>query len=202
MSCAMKKPAVFGVYGESNTGKTTLVIKLIKRLTSENFKVATVKITDKKIGADTEDTDTWKHGLAGSDLVVFSSPVETDYLLKQNKNIDEILQTINAFDKYDIILVEGANDKKTPKIRLGSIVERENTILSYTGDFDKLVERIKDETNKGCENVEEKICIKINGKQIPLSEFPSDIIKNTISGMLKSLKDVDEIKDVEIHFKL
>ena len=123
-------------------------------------------------------------------------------MLKQNKNIDEILQTINAFDKYDIILVEGANDKKTPKIRLGSIVERENTILSYTGNFDKLVERIKDETNKGCGNVEEKICIKINGKQISLSEFPSDIIKNAISGMLKSLKDVDEIKDVEIHFKL
>jgi hypothetical protein len=42
--------------------------------------------------------------------------------------------------------------------------------------------------------------IKVNGKQIPLTEFPTDFIKNTICGMLKSLKGVDEISDVEIQF--
>jgi len=44
--------------------------------------------------------------------------------------------------------------------------------------------------------------IKVNGKQIPLTEFPADFIKNTICGMLKSLKGVDNIKDVEIRFTL
>ena len=48
----------------------------------------------------------------------------------------------------------------------------------------------------------EKISVKVNGKQIPLSGFPSDVIKNTVCGMLKSLKGVDEIKDVEIRFEL
>ena len=47
----------------------------------------------------------------------------------------------------------------------------------------------------------EDVIIKVNGKQIPLTEFPSDIIKKTITGMLQSLKGVDEIKEVEIHFK-
>lgn len=198
----MKEPVVFGIYGESNTGKTTLMVQLIRQLTCDSYNVATVKKSDKKIGIDAEGKDTWKHCQAGSSLVVFSSSIETDFMVKQKMDTQKIIQHINELGTFDIILVEGANDKKTPKIRLGNIVERENTILSYTGDFDKLVERIKDETNKGCENVEEKICIKINGKQVPLSEFPSDIIKNTICGMLKSLKDVDEIKDVEIHFKL
>lgn len=46
------------------------------------------------------------------------------------------------------------------------------------------------------------ISIKVNGKQIPLTEFPTEIIKNTIHGMLKSLKGVDEIIDVEISFKM
>ncbi len=46
------------------------------------------------------------------------------------------------------------------------------------------------------------ISIKVNGKQIPLTEFPSEIIKNTICGMLKALKGVDEIKDVEISFRM
>ena len=48
----------------------------------------------------------------------------------------------------------------------------------------------------------EKISIKVNGKEIPLTEFPTDIIKNTIVGMLKSLKGVEKIEDVEIRFKL
>ena len=44
--------------------------------------------------------------------------------------------------------------------------------------------------------------IKVNGKQIPLTEFPTDFIKNTICGMLKSLKGVDEINEVEIQFTM
>lgn len=43
--------------------------------------------------------------------------------------------------------------------------------------------------------------IKVNGKNVQLNEFTSEFIKNTIIGMLKSLKDVDEkIEDVEIRF--
>lgn len=45
------------------------------------------------------------------------------------------------------------------------------------------------------------INIKINGKTIPLSEFPADFIKNSICGMLSTLKGVDEIKTVEIKFE-
>jgi hypothetical protein len=48
----------------------------------------------------------------------------------------------------------------------------------------------------------EDICIKVNGKEIKLTEFPTEIIKNTICGMLKSLKGVEEIKNVEISFNL
>ncbi len=44
------------------------------------------------------------------------------------------------------------------------------------------------------------ITIKVNGKNIPLTEFPSELIKNTISGMLRTLKGVEEIKTVEIKF--
>ena len=47
-----------------------------------------------------------------------------------------------------------------------------------------------------------EIKVKVNGKNIPLTEFPKKFIIKTICGMLKSLKDVDEIKDVEISFTL
>jgi hypothetical protein len=34
--------------------------------------------------------------------------------------------------------------------------------------------------------------LMINGKKIPLTEFPRDFIQHTIFGMVKSLKGVDE----------
>jgi molybdopterin-guanine dinucleotide biosynthesis protein B len=145
MHVTMKKPAVIGFYGESKTGKTTLIIEIIKRLTNEGLKVATVKITDKNIGIDTEGKDTWKYSKAGSELVVFSSPIETDFIHAKSNTISKIINNIKKMDEFDIIIVEGAHDKNIPKIRIGDIKERENTIFTYNRDFDGLIEMIKNE---------------------------------------------------------
>ena len=58
-------PFVVGFYGKSNSGKTTLVTKLIEKLSNEGFKVASVKMTDKEISIDSKQKDTWKHSKAG-----------------------------------------------------------------------------------------------------------------------------------------
>lgn len=198
----MKNPVVFGFYGESNTGKTSLIVKIIKQLTNEKFKVATVKITDKNIGIDTEGKDTWKHNQAGSTIVVLSSPLETGFIIKQNKNTEFILQHIAELTDCDVVLIEGANDPRTPKIRLGkNIQERENTIISYDGKLDSIIELIKGKIEKRKNNETGKVVVRINGKQIPLTEFPSEFIKRTIIGMIGSLKGVDKINKVEIYLK-
>ncbi len=144
----MKNTAVFGFYGESDSGKTSLIVKVIKRLSNEKLKVATVKISDKNIGMDTEGKDTWKHNQAGSLLTVLSSPIETDFIIKQNKNIEEIIQNIEKLIDCDVILIEGANDSSIPKIKIGNIQERENTIMLYDGKIDSITELIKDEIEK------------------------------------------------------
>jgi len=190
--------AVFGIYGKSDSGKTSLIVEIIKRLSKEEINVASIKITDKKIEIDTKGKDTWKHGKAGAKLVVLSSTLETDFLIKQQNDISEIINKINLIGKYDLIIIEGAKDKFIPKIRIGNIEKRENTILTYSGNFEKIIEFLKKEIIRR-KNME-KMIIKVNGKQIPLTEFPIDMIKNTICGMLKSLKGVDEINDVEIIF--
>jgi len=139
----MKNPNVLGFYGESGSGKTSLVVKLIKKLSKEGYSIAAVKITDKKIGVDKKGKDTWKYAKAGSKLAILSSPVETDFMLKENTDIDNILKQINNFESYDFVFIEGANDKKTKKIRLGNMKERDNTILSYKGDFESLMQFVK-----------------------------------------------------------
>ena len=44
--------------------------------------------------------------------------------------------------------------------------------------------------------------VKVNGKELPLTEFPTEFIQNTICGMLESLKGVEEINKVEITFEV
>ena len=47
----------------------------------------------------------------------------------------------------------------------------------------------------------QSIVLKVNGKEVPLTQFPADIIMQTILGMLKALKGVEEVKEVEIKIK-
>lgn len=46
-----------------------------------------------------------------------------------------------------------------------------------------------------------EIILKVNGEDVPLTEFPAEIITQTILGMLKALHGVDEIEEVEISIK-
>ncbi|MCK5261670.1 MAG: molybdopterin-guanine dinucleotide biosynthesis protein B [Thermoplasmatales archaeon] len=197
----MSQPAVFGFYGSSNTGKTTLIVKIIEKLTKEGYKVATIKKTDKKIDIDKKDKDTWKHGQAGARLVVLSSSHETDFIVKENMKIDDIIQNISEMGYYDAIIVEGARDSSIPKIRLGDMEERDNTIGYYQDNFEEIFKLIKKEIDKKTVFDNQDIGLRVNKKIVPLSEFPADIIKNGILGMLKSLKGIDKIDEVEIRFK-
>jgi molybdopterin-guanine dinucleotide biosynthesis protein B len=196
----MKNPALFGFYGKSNSGKTTLIQRLIQQLTKNNYKVATIKKTNKKIGIDDKNKDTWKFSTSGSNLVVLSSPIETDFIIKDKLLTIEILQKIIEFGEYDVILIEGANDPTIPKIRVGDIKEISNTIVQYHNNFEEIFKLIKKEINRKIKNYY-NISIWVNGKSIPLTEFPAEIIKNGILGMIKSLKGVPPIDEINIQFK-
>ncbi len=48
----------------------------------------------------------------------------------------------------------------------------------------------------------EEITMTVNGKAIPLTDFPKTIIIKTILGMLQALKGIEEeVKTVEIKIK-
>ncbi len=42
------------------------------------------------------------------------------------------------------------------------------------------------------------ITLKVNGEDIPLTQFPAEIIMQAILGMLKALRGVEEVEKVEI----
>ncbi len=199
LSFCMSIPTVFGIYGNSEIGKTTLIEHLVSQLTKEGYTVATIKQTKKAISLDTMNKDTWRYHDAGAELVVFSSQYETDFLLYKTLSFSEIIRRISNFGCYDLVLVEGANDSNIPKIQLGACKKRNNTIASYKGNVKEILTLIKRELKK--KPLLLRLSISVNGKNISLTEFPEQIIKSTIVGMLGSLKGVQDINEVTIELK-
>jgi molybdopterin-guanine dinucleotide biosynthesis protein MobB len=195
----MSIPMIVGVYGDSDAGKTTLLVQLVSKFTNEGYKVATVKQTKKSISMDTKNKDTWRHHDAGASLVVFSSGCETDFLFQKTMITPEIIRRILGFGWYDIVFIEGANDQNIPKIQVGTGKKRKNTIFTYNDDFKELMTIIKKylkvKPSVPC------LCISVNGKNIPLTEFPEQIISKTVLAMVGSLKGVHNINEVTIQLK-
>ncbi|PNX48424.1 MAG: molybdopterin-guanine dinucleotide biosynthesis protein B [Thermoplasmata archaeon M11B2D] len=195
----MSVPAIFGLYGDSDAGKTTLLVDLVSQFSKEGYLIATIKQTKKKISMDTKNKDTWRHHHAGAGLVVFSSHCETDFLLHRKMSLTEIIQRISQFGVYDLVLVEGADDPTIPKIQIGKGNKRSNTVASYKGNLTEIVTLIKKELKET--SLSPQVVITVNGKIVPLTQFPRKIITNTILGMLCSLKGVQDITEVSIHLK-
>jgi molybdopterin-guanine dinucleotide biosynthesis protein MobB len=195
----MSTPKVFGIYGTSDSGKTTLLVQLVTRFTKEGYRVATVKQTDKEISMDVKGKDTWRHHQAGAHLVVFSSRKETDFLLHAPLGTAEIMRKISVFGSVDYVFIEGADDPEVQKIQVGSGKKRSNTIASYKDNFQEIVALLK----KGSivHSSLPDLSIKVNGQDIPLTEFPAQIISKTILGMLSSLKQVQDIRTVSLELK-
>lgn len=109
-------PKVLAVCGVKNSGKTTLISKIIQRLRQQNYSVATIKHTSHDYPFDMENTDTYKHKQAGACAVCIYSPYRK-MLVQDDKQI-KIEDLIQAFSLYDIILLEGFKDSNFPKIEV------------------------------------------------------------------------------------
>lgn len=116
----MTSAAVIGVVGYHNTGKTTLVCRLIERLIEGGYSVSTIKnIPREDFFMDVQGTDTWKHGESGARVVVASSPNETSFIVKDTLTFDEMIRIVDIASSPDLILVEGHKSEDIPKIVLG-----------------------------------------------------------------------------------
>jgi len=135
-------PIVIGLYGFSNSGKTSLIFRLIQSLEKAGFLAAVIKCTDKNISSEHAEKDTSGFRAAGAKMTSFSSTSETNFVLPTIMPLSQIIEHIRIFVDVDIILIEGAHDPEIQKVRLGDITERENTIYTYGGDFDTLFEQI------------------------------------------------------------
>lgn len=105
------------IVGKSNSGKTTLIVKIIEELKKRGYKVATLKHHSHHSHLDQPGKDTWKHYHAGAEQVMISSPggYAIYKRVKKELTIDELL---NHNKEMDIVLIEGYKRANMPKIEI------------------------------------------------------------------------------------
>jgi molybdopterin-guanine dinucleotide biosynthesis protein B len=110
----VKKRLAVAFTGPSNSGKTTLILKIARKLIHEYSKeVAIIKHDPKdKARFDVEGKDSYKFSDTGAEVIV-TSPTRTTYFSARQKELDEM---IRLFDDFDILLVEGLKNLELPRI--------------------------------------------------------------------------------------
>jgi molybdopterin-guanine dinucleotide biosynthesis protein MobB len=136
---------VIGFYGYSNSGKTTLIERLIRDLKTEGYRVAAVKVSGHEPELDEPGKDTWRYAQAGAGVVALASKGGTAFLVDGTLDMATILDVLAVTRHPDIVLVEGARTDLIRKVRLGEIKERENTFWTYDGVYEHLLQIVHQE---------------------------------------------------------
>lgn len=109
-------PTMICVVGNSNSGKTTLIEKLIPELKRRGYRVGTVKHASHGFEIDKKGKDSWRHRAAGADTVLVASPGRI--ALVKNSDADDLDSISAYFQDTDIVLVEGYKKENKPKIEV------------------------------------------------------------------------------------
>ena len=132
---------IVSVVGKSNSGKTTLLEKIISDLVGRGYRVATIKHNRHGFDIDHEGKDSHRHKKAGAHTTVVSSPHQL--ALVQDTDHDHSFEEIR--DKFikdaDIILTEGFKVNDYPKIEVSRselkrelISRREDGLIAVAAD--------------------------------------------------------------------
>lgn len=141
----MKDTPIISFVGYSNSGKTTLIRKILEK-TSQQFKIGIIKhhghIDSKKSNGNVKDTDVFIK--AGAKVVK---------LLTGDSNPENLLDEYSQLE-LDLIIIEGFKNLSYPKI----YIKRENIKEIYYNK-EKLLGIVSDSIN---DKIENKVWFDIN----------------------------------------
>ena len=114
----MSVTPVLCIVGQSGSGKTTFIEKLVPELKKRGYRLAVIKHHPHDFDIDVEGKDSWRYMQAGSDAAVVSAPHKVGLV----KNVDHDLSPdeLRALmgDGFDLIIIEGFKKSDAPKIEV------------------------------------------------------------------------------------
>lgn len=210
-------PPIVSIVGKSESGKTTLLEKLIAELKSRGYRVATVKHAPQESSFDEPGKDSWRHTQAGSDAAVVSTPDKL-VLIKPTgaePTMEQIAYLLG--EDYDIILAEGFSEGDTPKIEVhrkqsGPPLPKVRKLVAIATDepLDTKARQFSLDDTKGLADLlekgfiqpnKERLSLYVNHAPIVLTVFPKQIIANILLALASSLKGVKKIKTLDIFYR-
>ncbi|MCK9230400.1 MAG: molybdopterin-guanine dinucleotide biosynthesis protein B [Syntrophales bacterium] len=134
-------PYILSIVGKSNSGKTTLIERLIPLLAERGYRVATIKHNRHGFEIDHEGKDSWRHRRAGAVTTVIASPHTVAVIEDSNRDYD-IQELVDRFIRdADFVLVEGFKENPFPKIEVslaathhGLICLNDDTLIAIATD--------------------------------------------------------------------
>ncbi len=108
---------VFGVTGWKNSGKTTLLTRLVQEFTRNGLRVSTVKHAHHDFDIDKPETDSFRHRKAGAGEVMIVSGNRWALMHELRGDSEPPLEAVlERLSPCDLILVEGYKREGHPKI--------------------------------------------------------------------------------------
>lgn len=110
-------PPLVSITGRSDSGKTTIIEKLIQAFNKRGFRVGTIKHNRHEFEIDYPGKDSWRHKKAGSAVAIISSPKRIG-MVKDVDHDHSLEELIPFFPDVDIILAEGYKHENKPKVEI------------------------------------------------------------------------------------
>jgi molybdopterin-guanine dinucleotide biosynthesis protein B len=109
---------IVSLVGKSDSGKTTLLEKVVRELKSRGYVVGTIKHDAHSFEIDHEGKDSWRHKNAGAHMTIISSPAKL--ALVMDTDHDHSLSELRDrfVEDMDIIITEGYKKEIHPRIEV------------------------------------------------------------------------------------
>ena len=109
----MQRIPVIAFAGYSDSGKTTLIEKLVLLLKADGLRVAVIKHDSHEFEIDHKGKDSWRFSKAGANITIVSASMKTAYIEQRERTLRQNLEVIRD---VDLILVEGYKNEDLPQI--------------------------------------------------------------------------------------
>ena len=205
--------------GWHNSGKTTVIREVVRRLRDRGYKIAVIKSTKHRgLNLDSPGSDSYLYGKDGIESVALICP---DELILFQENTGENLKHLafRLFPDADLVIGEGFKHASgIPKIEVTRadaskkpICESVSDVMAVVSDyevsFDKVfkISRITELTdfieNSFLNDKKDDVCLFIDGREISLNNFVRNSLKGIIFGFINCLKFTQGAQKLEIRIK-
>lgn len=211
---------VISFVGRSNSGKTTLIVKVIAALKKRGYRVGVIKHDAHGFDIDHEGKDSWRHKKAGASTVALSS-AEKFAVIKDTPSEWPPERIIAAYlTDVDIVVAEGFKASSFPKIE---VVRKENSTKQVCARDKNLIALATDAGLKAKVPVfglnehgkitsfiikeiikkhsAHEISLVVDGEPVILKPFIENLIKDGVTGMMRSLKGCAEATEIELKIR-